>query len=76
MTNTSFKPLTAREVQATIREVARCAEDQNAAMRGCVAAALAVLIATLGLPGAVDYLRDLSDLVEHDAVLPDREKLQ
>jgi hypothetical protein len=41
-----------------------------------MAAALAVLIASQGPAGAVDYLRDLADVVERDAVLPNREVLQ
>ena len=62
--------LTAWEIQACIGLLLAKAQDQQAAEHGTVAAAVSVSIATRGPAAAVDYFRDLADLIERDAVLP------
>jgi hypothetical protein len=68
--------LNAWETQCAIAFVLRKARSQGEAEKGGVAAAIAVTIATRGPVAAVDFFRDLADLIERDAVLPPGEVLQ
>ena len=68
--------LNSREVQAAVAFIALRAMSQADAEKGLVSAALAIVLATRGPVGAVDYLRDLADVIEHDAVLPPGEAMQ
>jgi len=68
--------LNAREMQAAIAHLARRATSQHDAEKGTLAAAVAIMVATYGPALAVERLRDVADLIEHDAVLPDGGHLQ
>jgi len=68
--------LSAWQTQLAIKEVLLHAASQDSAEKGAVAAALSIMIATRGPMATVDYLRDLSDKVERDAVLPNEQVSQ
>ena len=67
---TTTTTLNARELQAAIAFVLKRATTQHAAEKGAMAAAVSIAIATRGPVEAVDYLRDLADLIEQDELLP------
>lgn len=62
--------LNALEVQFAIKFVLQRAQSQHDAERGAIAAAISIMMASRGAAGAVEGLRDLADIIEHDAVLP------
>lgn len=64
------------ETQCAIAHVLKKAISQEAAERGAVAAAISIVIRTRGPSNAVNYLRDLADVIERDVVLPPGQGLQ
>ena len=68
--------LNAVEVKMAIKFVLQRAATQADAERGAIAAALSIIIATRGAAGAVDQLRDLADVIEHDLMVPPGEVMQ
>ena len=76
MMATHDETLNALEVQFAIKFLLKRAQSQHDAEKGAIAAALSIMMATRGPAGAVEALRDLADIIEHDAVLPNRGPLQ
>ena len=68
--------LNARELQTCIGLLMQKAESQQAAEHGAIAAAVSVSIATRGPAAAVDYFRDLADLIERDCLMPAGSRIQ
>lgn len=70
MMSVSNDRIDAWQVQMAIARVLQSAKSQADAQKGSMAAAVSILIATQVPERAVEYLRDLADIIERDEVLP------